>query len=93
MSEKKSIYDLNMKEMRAALIKFSSTLYGRTIFFLLYFLPFITFLVAIGLLIAYFIVPTNLFWPLIGTLIAFIVMFVAANFMYYKELRTFIEKR
>ena len=92
MSEKKSIYDLNMKEMRTALIKFSSTLYGRTIFFLLYFLPFITFLVALGLLIAYFFVPINLFWAVIGTLIAFIVLFVVANILYYKELRIFIEK-
>ena len=54
MSEKKNIYNLNMKEMRDLILKFGGTLYGRTVFFLAYFLPFMAFLALSGLVIASF---------------------------------------
>ena len=42
MSERKSIYSLSIKEMRKLLRDFSNTLYGRTVFFLAYFVPMTT---------------------------------------------------
>ena len=39
MSEKKNIYNLDVKGMRGLIRDFSNTLYGRTVFFLAYFIP------------------------------------------------------
>lgn len=91
MREKKSIYNLSIKEMRGLLTRFSRTLYGRTVFFLAYFLPFMAFLVLIGLTIAAFLSPDNLFYPILGTFFIFIVLFILANIYYYHEMRHFAE--
>ena len=94
MSEKKSIYSLNIKEMRKLLRDFSNTLYGRTVFFLAYFVPMMAFLTMLGLVVAEIIVPAyNLFFPIIGTFFLFVVVFILGNAYYYHELRIFAEKR
>ena len=94
MAEKKSIYKLSIKEMRKLLKDFSGTLYGRTIFFLAYFAPFMTLLVMIGLIIGAFIEQNpELFYPIVGTFFLFIGLFIAGNIYYYNELRIFSEKR
>lgn len=93
MSEKKSIYNLTMKEMRELIFKFGKTLYGRTVFFFAYFLPLMAFLVMAGLVIASIIVPSeNLFYPIIGAFFLFIVLFILGNVYYYHEIRVFAEK-
>ncbi len=94
MAEKKNIYKLNIKEMRKLLRDFSSTLYGRTIFFLAYFAPFMALLTMIGLVIGAFIEQNaELFYPIVGTFFLFIGLFILGNIYYYHELRTFSEKR
>lgn len=94
MSEKKSIYGLNIKEMRKLLWDFSNTLYGRTVFFLAYFVPMMTFLVMAGLVVAEMIRPEyELFYPIMGTFFLFIGVFILGNIYYYYELRVFAEKR
>lgn len=93
MSEKKNIYQKDMNEMRELLLKFSKTLYGRTVFFLAYFLPLMAFLVLLGLVVINFIVLSyDLFYPIIGTFFLFVVLFILANIYYYHELRIFSEK-
>ena len=94
MSEDKSIYNLNIKEMRKLLRNFSNTLYGRTVFFLAYFVPMMAFLVMVGLVLAEIISPEyDLFFPIMGTFFLFIGVFVLGNIYYYHELRVFAEKR
>ena len=94
MSEKKSIYSLGIKEMRKLLRDFSNTLYGRTVFFLAYFVPMMAFLVMVGLVIAEMIRPEyDLFFPIMGTFFLFIGVFILGNIYYYHELRVFTEKR
>ena len=93
MSEKKSIYKLNLKEMRQLLFKFSGTLYGRTVFFLAYFLSFMAFLTLAGLVVASFLVEDNLFYPILATFFIFVVLFILGNIYYYTELRHFSEGR
>ena len=94
MAEKKNIYKLNIKEMRKLLRDFSSTLYGRTIFFLASFAPFMALLTMIGLVIGAFIEQNaELFYPIVGTFFLFIGLFILGNIYYYHELRTFSEKR
>ncbi|MBQ1387819.1 hypothetical protein IIY68_03460 [Candidatus Saccharibacteria bacterium] len=94
MSEKKSIYSLSIKEMRKLLRGFSNTLYGRTVFFLAYFVPMMAFLVMTGLVVAEMIRPEyELFYPIMGTFFLFIGVFILGNIYYYHELRVFAEKR
>lgn len=94
MSEKKSIYSLSIKEMRKLLRDFSDTLYGRTVFFLAYFVPMMAFLVMVGLVVAEMIDPEyDLFFPIMGTFFLFIGVFILGNVYYYHELRVFAEKR
>ena len=94
MSEKKDIYNLNLKEMRKLLRDFSGTLYGRTVFFLAYFVPMMIFLVMLGLVLAAIIVPEyNLFYSIIGTFFLFVAVFILGNIYYYHEVRIFSGKR
>lgn len=94
MSEKKSIYSLSIKEMRKLLRDFSHTLYGRTVFFLAYFVPMMAFLVMIGLVVSEMIKPEyELFYPIVGTFFLFIGLFILGNIYYYHELRMFAEKK
>lgn len=94
MSEKKSIYNLKIKEMRKLLRDFSNTLYGRTVFFLAYFVPMMAFLVMVGLIVSEMIRPEyDLFFPIVGTFFLFIGVFILGNIYYYHELRIFTEKR
>ncbi len=94
MSEKKSIYSLSIKEIRELLRDFSHTLYGRTVFFLAYFVPMMAFLVMVGLVVAEMIRPEyDLFFPIVGTFFLFIGVFILGNIYYYHELRVFAEKR
>lgn len=94
MSEKKSIYGLSIKEMRKLIRDFAGTLYGRTVFFLAYFVPMMAFLVMVGLVIAEMIRPEyDLFFPITGTFFLFIGVFILGNIYYYHEIRVFAEKR
>ena len=94
MSEKKNIYSLSIKEMRKLIRDFAGTLYGRTVFFLAYFVPMMTFLMMVGLVVAEMIDPTyDLFFPIVGTFFLFIGVFILGNIYYYREIRIFAEKR
>lgn len=92
MSEKKNIYNLSMKEMRGLILRFGGTLYGRTVFFLAYFLPMMAFLTLCGLVVAAFLVTEDLFYPILGTLFIFMGLFILGNIYYYHEIRHFAEK-
>ncbi len=93
MSEKKDIYRIDINGMRELLREFSKTLYGRTVFFLAYFLPAMAFLTMIGLVVAIFITSLDLFYPVLGTFFIFIGLFVFGNAYYYHELRVFANSR
>ena len=92
MSEKKDIYNVDLKGMRELLWKFNATLYGRTVFFLAYFLPLMAFLTMCGLVVAAFLVTEYLFYPIAGTFFLFVGLFILGNIYYYHELRTFANK-
>ena len=88
MSEKKSIYSLSIKEMRKLLRDFSNTLYGRTVFFLAYFVPMMAFLAMAGLVVAEMIEPTyDLFFPIVGTFFLFVGMFILGNIYIFNHYR------
>lgn len=94
MRNKRDIYDLDIQGMRGLLRSFSNTLYGRTVFFLAYFVPLMVFLVMIGLVITEMIAPKiDLFFPIVGVFFLFIAVFILGNIYYYHEIRIFAEKR
>lgn len=89
-----SIYDLDIKGMRELLHDFQKTVYGRTVFILAYFIPFITFisaaLVALcGLAVRDYGLAIIGGW--MGAVFAF--FFILANIYYYTELRHFCAER
>lgn len=83
------IYNLSVKGMRRLIRDFSNTLYGRTVFFLAYFLPMMTFLVMCGLAVASFLVTEDLFFPILGTFFLFLGLFILGNIYYYCEIKDF----
>lgn len=94
MVEKKNIYKYSIKEMRSLIRAFSTTLYGRTVFFLAYFIPFMTFMVMVGFIVSAVIMQSaELFYPITGTFLLFIGLFILGNIYYYHEIRVFSEKR
>lgn len=94
MAVKKNIYTLSVKEMRGLIRDFADTLYGRTVFFLAYFAPFMALLVMLGLVLAAMIEQSaELFYPITGTFFLFIGLFLLGNVYYYSEIRRFSENR
>lgn len=94
MAEKKNIYNLDLKEFRMLLRDFGHTLYGKTVFFIAYFVPGILFLGLIGLTIFGFTNPGDMItYAILAALVGFVASFLLGNMYYYKELRIFSEKR
>ena len=90
----KNIYSLDVKDMRALFRDFACTLYGRTVFFIAYFVPFVVFLALMGLVAVVFYDPSqDLFYPILAVFFAFISVFMLGNAYFYHEVREFAEKR
>ncbi|MBR0479903.1 hypothetical protein IJJ49_01375 [Candidatus Saccharibacteria bacterium] len=88
-----SIYDLDIKGMRKTLKKFNETLYGRTIFFVAYFFPFLAFAAFVGFSISVFLFPrTEVFISFYVSILVFIISFLIGTAYYYRELREFMKK-
>ena len=86
-----SIYDLDIKGIRKALRNFSKTIYGRTVFFLAYFIPFLAFLAIIGFAIALLIQPNSAtLYAFYIACAVFFISFIVGNAYYYRELREYI---
>ena len=87
-----SVYDLDIKGLRKAFIKFNKTLYGRTVFFLAYIIPFFMFGVGVVLLVSGLVQQcTSLLLDSARVLGGFVVVFVIANVYFYTEVRKFCE--
>lgn len=89
-----SIYNLDIKNLRKALTEFQKTLYGRTVFFLAYFIPALSFLAIVGFVIALFIQPaTPTLYAFYAACGVFVISFVIGNAYYYRELRDFLKSK
>ncbi|MBQ7201866.1 hypothetical protein IJS18_00535 [Candidatus Saccharibacteria bacterium] len=89
-----NIYNLDIKGLRKALIDFHKTLYGRTAFFLAFFIPILAFLALVGFTITLFIKPEDAtfiaFYSAFGV---FVLSFIIGNAYYYRELRDFMRNK
>lgn len=87
-----SVYDLDLVGLRKTFIKFHKTLYGRTIFFLAYFIPFAVLLIGIVLAIISGINGDQvLMSSALNYGLAFVPLFLLANVYFYSEIRKFCE--
>lgn len=86
-----SVYDLDLKGIRKTFIEFHQSVYGRTIFFLAYIIPFVLFVVAAvaALLAIFFSFDTNLFMISLYSISAFFPTFIIGNMYFYSEIRRF----
>lgn len=84
------IYKMNGKEIRKLLREFFGTRYGKSVFVICYAVPFITFVVTMGMFLALLFKDIANYY-LVG--IAFLSMniFCIGSYFYYKELRVFAE--
>ena len=84
------IYKMNGKEIRKLLHEFFGTRYGKSVFVICYAVPFITFVVTLGMFLALLLKGVSNYY-LVG--IAFLSMniFCIGSYFYYKELRVFAE--
>ena len=87
------IYKMNGSEIRKLLREFYGTRYGKSMFVICYAVPFITFMVTMGMFLAFLVKNGEANYFLIG--IAFLCMniFCIGSYFYYKELRVFAESR
>ena len=84
------IYKLNGKEIKKLLHDFYETRYGKSIFVVCYAVPFITFMVTMGMFLSSLVNGRSNY---ILVAIAFLCMniFCIGSYFYYKELRIFAE--
>ena len=81
-----SVYDLDMKGLRKTFQEFHKTLYGKTVFFLAYFIPAMLFAAAmIAMALVNYQVSAIL-------LILFTVAFIIGNIYFYNEIRKFADR-
>ena len=86
-----TIYDLSMKDMRKLLRAFHETVYGRTVFFLAYFIPISIFIASVVIAIVGFCIKCDTLLTLDASLfLSFVPCFILANIYYYAELRKFV---
>lgn len=83
---------MNGKEMKKLLHDFYSTRYGKSIYVICYAVPFITFMVTMGMFLGLLVKGESNY---ILVAIAFLCMniFCIGSYFYYKELRVFAESR
>ena len=86
------IYKMNGKEIKKLLHEFYATRYGKTLFVICYAVPFITFMVTMGMFINTFIKSESNY---VLVAIAFMCMniFCIGSYFYYKEVRVFAETK
>ncbi len=86
------IYKLNGREIRKLLREFYNTRYGKSIFVICYAVPFITFMVTMGMFLNSLIRGDGNY---VLVAIAFLCMniFCIGSYFYYKELRVFAESK
>jgi len=87
-----SIYDFKIKDFRKIFREFQKTTYGRTIFFLYYFLPLLFFILFVikSVEVVQGTAASN---ELVRPFLFFVFIFIVANIFYYREIRRFSEEK
>ena len=86
-----SVYDLNREGLRKTFYEFHKSLYGRTVFFFAYFIPFLLFITAAvsALFAIFYSFDITLLNVSILCILAFVPAFFLGNIYFYSEVRKF----
>ena len=90
-----SIYDLDRESLRKQFYEFQKSLYGRTVFFFAYFIPFVLFITAAlsALFAIFYSFDIALLNVAAATIVLFVPSFILGNMYFYSEIRKFINYR
>ena len=88
-----TIYELDNEGFRDALMRFGKTWYGKSVFLLAYFVPFVLFVSALIMMLLCVTIPSldYLLNCALVALVGFVPLFMLANMYYYNEVRKFLE--
>ena len=89
------IYKMNAKEIKQLLHDFYGTRYGKSIFVVCYAVPFITFMITMGMFVAFLMRHGDgeANYVLVGLPFLCMNIFCIGSYFYYKELKEFAEHR
>ena len=85
------IYKMDGKEIKKLLHDFYRTRYGKSIFVVCYAVPFIMFVVTIGMFLAFLLKHGEANYVLVGLPFLCMNIFCIGSYFYYKELKEFAE--
>ncbi len=86
------IYKMSPKEIRKLLHEFYSTRYGKSIFVICYAVPFITFMITMGMFVSSMI-HDNCNYVMVCVPFLCMNIFCVGSYFYYKELRVFADAK
>lgn len=86
-----SVYDLDRKGLGEVFLEFHTSLYGRTVFFFAYFIPFVLFIAAalLALFSIFDLSNAALANASIACILAFVPSFIIGNAYFYSEVRKY----
>ena len=87
------IYKMDAKEIKKLLHDFYGTRYGKSIFVVCYAVPFITFVVTMGMFLAFVLKHGQADYTLVFLPFLCMNIFCIGSYFYYKELKEFAEHR
>ena len=87
------IYKMNAREIKKLLKEFYGTRYGKSIFVVCYAVPFITFMVTMGMFVAFLLKDGEANYVLVGLPFLCMNIFCIGSYFYYKELKEFDESK
>jgi len=92
---KKSIYDMNDKDLRVAFGEFGKTNYGRIVSILSFIIPFVMFIISVVAFVLQLMgrIPLELIFTAPVMFIITLITFILGNRYFYKELKAFIESK
>lgn len=90
---KKSIYEMNDKDLREAFGEFGKTNYGRIVSILSFVIPFVLFIISIVTFVMQLMdrIPLNMIYISPVMFVLTLVCFIRGNRFFYRELKAFIE--
>ena len=87
------IYKMGPSEIRKLIHEFYATRYGKSIFVICYVVPFITFMVTMGMFFGFLLKHGQANYVLVGLPFLCMNIFCIGSYFYYKELRAFAESK
>lgn len=87
------IYKMTPREIKKLINDFFATRYGKSVFVVCYAVPFITFVVTIGMFVGFLVKHGEASYVMIGLPFLCMNIFCIGSYFYYRELKDFAESK